>query len=182
MSFRNRFKLALIWWVEKGVDHVESYMTPYTTLTILRWRTSPAQKEATYYTGVNKQNDHWTGSILKSSTYDLMYLHRFLQGYLVVFKMSSQAEVVTSLHRSITATSELTSAGCHLTRLASDLGPVCQKVHLYGTFVSGLCHLPPQMKNQHGLNEEKNLYWKKISHLSACDVTHVVSLNTNNQA
>jgi hypothetical protein len=38
------------------------------------------------------------------------------------------------------------------------------------------------MKNQHGLNEEKNLISKKIvSHiLSACDVTHVVSLGTNN--
>ncbi len=40
----------------------------------------------------------------------------------------------------ITATSELTSAGCHLTHLASDLGWMCQKVRLYCTFVSGLCH------------------------------------------
>ncbi len=52
--------------------------------------------------------------------------------------MSHQAEVVISPRRSITATSELTSAGCHLTRLASDLGRACQKVRLYGTFVSGL--------------------------------------------
>ncbi len=38
------------------------------------------------------------------------------------------------------------------------------------------------MKNQHELNEEKNLIGKKIiSQLSACDVTHVVSLDTNNQ-
>jgi hypothetical protein len=37
------------------------------------------------------------------------------------------------------------------------------------------------MKNQHGLNEEKNLIGKKIvSHLSACDVIRVVSLGTNN--
>jgi hypothetical protein len=37
------------------------------------------------------------------------------------------------------------------------------------------------MKNQHGLNEEKNHIGKKIvSHLSACDVTRVVSLGTNN--
>jgi hypothetical protein len=42
--------------------------------------------------------------------------------------------------------------------------------------------LPPQMKNQHGLNEEKNLIGKKIiSQLSASDVTRVVSLDTNNQ-
>jgi hypothetical protein len=38
------------------------------------------------------------------------------------------------------------------------------------------------MKNQHGLNEEKNHIGKKtISHvLSACDVTRAVSLGTNN--
>ncbi len=55
------------------------------------------------------------------------------------------------------------------------------KVHLYNTFKGGLRHLPPQMKNQHELNEEKNhIGKKKISHLSACDVTRVVSLGTNN--
>ncbi len=37
------------------------------------------------------------------------------------------------------------------------------------------------MKNQYGLNEEKKHVGKKIiSHLSACDVTQVVSLDTNN--
>jgi hypothetical protein len=37
------------------------------------------------------------------------------------------------------------------------------------------------MKNQHGLNEEKNLKGKKLSPiLSACDVTCGVSLGTNN--
>jgi hypothetical protein len=39
------------------------------------------------------------------------------------------------------------------------------------------------MKNQQGLNEEKNLIGKKkISQLSASDVTRVVILDTNNQA
>jgi hypothetical protein len=36
------------------------------------------------------------------------------------------------------------------------------------------------MKNQHGLNEEKTFIGQKKSHLSACDVTRVVSLSTNN--
>ncbi len=37
------------------------------------------------------------------------------------------------------------------------------------------------MKNQHGLNAEKNLIGKKmVSLLSACDMTRVVSLGTNN--
>jgi hypothetical protein len=35
--------------------------------------------------------------------------------------------MVTSPRRSVTATSELTSAGCHLTCLVSDLGWVHQK-------------------------------------------------------
>ncbi len=39
------------------------------------------------------------------------------------------------------------------------------------------------MKNQHGLNEGKNHIGKKIvSQLSACDVTRVISLGTNNQS
>ncbi len=56
------------------------------------------------------------------------------------------------------------------------------KVRLYDTFLGSLCHSPPWMKNQHGLNEEKKHIGKKIvSHvLSACDVTRVVSLCTNN--
>jgi hypothetical protein len=55
------------------------------------------------------------------------------------------------------------------------------KVHFFNTFLGGLRHLPPQMKNQHGLNKEKNHIGKKelISYLSACDVTRVVSLDTN---
>ncbi len=47
-----------------------------------------------------------------------------------------------------------------ITRLASDLSWVHQKVQLYGKFVIGLCHLPPQMKNQHGLNEKKTFIGK----------------------
>ncbi len=35
------------------------------------------------------------------------------------------------------------------------------KVRLYDTFLGGLRHLPPRMKNQHGLNEENNHIGKK---------------------
>ncbi len=60
-------------------------------------------------------------------------------------------------------------------------GGARQKVRLCSTFVSGLHHLPPQMKNQHGPNEEKNFTGNKIvPHLRACDVTRVVGLDTNN--
>ncbi len=145
---------------------------------ILRCCTSPAQKEATHNTGINIPRDCWSGSILKSSTCDLIYLHRFLQRYIVIFKISTRAEVVTSPHRSITATSELTSAGCHLTHLASDLGQACQKVLLYGTFVSCLRHLPPRMKNQYGLNEEKTYIGKRLSLIVMCHVWLVWILTT----
>ena len=47
---------------------------------------------------------------------------------------------------------------------------------MYGTILNGLRHSPPRMKNQHGLNEEKNLIGKKmISRMSASDVSRVVS-------
>jgi hypothetical protein len=72
------------------------------------------------------------------------------QAHTNLFKISCRAEVVTSPRRSITATS-LTSAGCHLTCLASELGWVHQKVRLYyGTFPSGLRQLstmPPSIYN-----------------------------------
>ncbi len=75
----------------------------------------------------------------------------------------------------------LTSSGCwpHTSSVWPWSG--VPKVRLYDTFLGGLPHLPPRMKNQHGLNEGKKHIGKKIiSHLSACDVTHVVSLDTNN--
>ncbi len=37
------------------------------------------------------------------------------------------------------------------------------KVWLYDTFLGGLRHSPPRMKNQHGLNEEKTFIGKKWS-------------------
>jgi hypothetical protein len=95
-------------------------------------------------------------TLLNSNLCDLISLQ-----YLYLFKISYWAEVVTSPRRSITATSELTSDGCNFTRLASDHGWACQKVRLYSTFGSGLRHLPPRMKNQHGLNEEKTFIGKK---------------------
>ncbi len=60
-------------------------------------------------------------------------------------------------------TSELNLQSGPITGLASDLSWARQNVRLYGTFVSGLCHSPPPMKNQHGRNEEKNLNKEKWS-------------------
>ncbi len=42
-------------------------------LTILRWRISPAQNKAVYYRRSYIQGDHWTGSFLDSSKYDLIF-------------------------------------------------------------------------------------------------------------
>ena len=53
----------------------------------------------------------------------------------------------------VTATSALTSAECQ--HHTSSIWPWSgtPKVRLYYTFLGGLRHLPPQMKNEHGLNE-----------------------------
>ncbi len=77
-------------------------------------------------------------TLFDSNLCDLILLPWLLWQYLCLFKISCRAEVVTSPRRSVTTTSELTSAGCHLTHLASDLVRACQKVRLYGTFISGL--------------------------------------------
>ena len=95
----------------------------------------PAAKEATSYMGVNKQSNHWTGSILRSSSYDLIDRHWVLRKYLVVFKVSFCDEVVTP---GVTANSALTSAGCQ--RHTSSIWPWSDapKVRLYDTFLGGL--------------------------------------------
>ncbi len=135
------------------------------------------QKGATYYTGVNVQGNRWTGSILRSSSLDLIDWHRFQWRYLVVFKVSFRGEVVTP---GVTATSVLTSAKCQCHTSSVWPWSGAPKVRLYDTFLGGLRHSPPRMKNQHGLNKEKNHLGKKIiSHLSACEVACVVSLDTN---
>jgi hypothetical protein len=75
MRLRNDSELALNQRVKKGVYCVEFYTIPYATLKRLSWPTSPAEKEATYYKGVNVQSNRWTGSILGSSPYDLIDWH-----------------------------------------------------------------------------------------------------------
>ncbi len=84
-------------------------------------------------------------SILNSSTCGLIYRHRCLWRFLVIFKISTWAEVVTSLHMSVTATSELTSAGCHLTGLVYDFGWVCQKNMIVRYICKWLASIPPHV-------------------------------------
>ncbi len=85
--------------------------------------------------------------------------------------------------RSASVMSELTQESGSLTCLASDLGQAWQKyictIHFQAAYVTR----PPPNEESMWLNEEKNHIGKKtISQLSACDVTRVVSLDTNNQA
>ncbi len=80
---------------KEHVYRVGFYTIPYIWAYIWSWHTWPAAKEATYYMGVDVQSNRWTGSILRSSSYDLIDWHWFLRRYLVVFKISFSNEVVT---------------------------------------------------------------------------------------
>jgi hypothetical protein len=126
IRLRNDSKLALNQWVKKGVYCIESYTIPYATIKRLRWPTSPAEKEATYYTGVNVQSNRWIGSILGSSPYDLIDRHWFLRRYLVMFKVSS---VMRWWHLVSPLPQRWHLLDVNLTRLGSNLGLTPQKFH-----------------------------------------------------
>jgi hypothetical protein len=85
------------------------------------------KKEAISCTRLYVQDWRRIRNVSTSYPCDLISLHSFLRQYLCLYKASCRGEVVTSPRRSVTATSELLSAGCHLTRLASDLGQAHQK-------------------------------------------------------
>ncbi len=87
---------------KKHVYCVESYTILYAMITLLSWHIMPARKEATYCTRVNIQSYRWAGYILNSSACDLVWLHKFLRRYLVIFRILTRAEVVTYPHRIVT--------------------------------------------------------------------------------
>ncbi len=88
---------------EEHVLHVvESYTISYAMITILRWRMLPAQEETTHCTRVYVKGGRWTELIFNSSTCDLVYPHWFLQGFLVIFKISTQLRWWLILHRNST--------------------------------------------------------------------------------
>jgi hypothetical protein len=126
IRLRNDSKLALYRRVKKGVYRVESYTIPYATIKRLRWPTSPAQKEATYYMGVNVQSNHWTGSILGSSPYFLIDRQWFLRRYLVMFKVLS---AMRWWHLVSPLPQQWHLLDVNLTRLGSDLDLRRQKYH-----------------------------------------------------
>ncbi len=104
-------------------------MIPCIQAYIWSWHTWPAQKEATSCTRFYVKDWRSIEKIFYSNPFELILLYGFLRCYLYMFKISCRAEVVTSPCRSVTATPGLTSAGCHLTRLASDLSWMRQKYH-----------------------------------------------------
>jgi hypothetical protein len=67
-------------------------------------------------------------------------------------------------------TSDLTQWSGLITRIASDLCQACQKYPCTVRSIFGLQHLPPRMKNHHGLNEEKNSYEKNNLSIESSDV------------
>ncbi len=119
---------------------------PYIWVYIRSWHTWPAQKEATSCTRFYVQDWRWIGKIFNSDPCELILLHWFLWWYLYLFKISCQAEVVTSPRKSVTATSVLTSAECQCHRSSIWPWSGMPKVRLYDTFLGGLRQkLPPHL-------------------------------------
>ncbi len=139
------------------VYSVGFYTIPYIWVYIWSWHTWPAQKKATSCTRFYIQDLRWIGKIFNSDLCKLILLQWFLRWYLYLFKILCRAEVVTSPCKSVTATSGLTLSGCqpHTSSIWPWSG--APKVRLYGTFIGGLRHSPPQMKNHRGSMRKKNL-------------------------
>jgi hypothetical protein len=114
------------------------YTTPYIWVYIQSWHTWPAQREATSCTRFYVQDWRWIWKFFDSNPCELILLHWFLRWYLYLFKISCRAEVVTSLCKSVTATSGLTSSGCrpHTSSIWPWSG--APKVCFYGTFIGSL--------------------------------------------
>ncbi len=113
-------------------------MIPYIQAHIWSWHMTSFRKKPHHVLDFYIQDWCWIGNIFNSNPCDLISLHWLLRQYLYLFKTSCWAEVVTSPRRSVTAISELTSPGCHLTLLASDLGQA-RKKYVYTVHISGLC-------------------------------------------
>jgi hypothetical protein len=78
------------------------YMISYVHVHIRSWHTWTAGKETIPCTRVYVQDLCWIGYIFNSNPCNLISVHWFLQGYLNVFKISCQAEVVTYPRRNVT--------------------------------------------------------------------------------
>ncbi len=77
-------------------------MISYVCVHIWRCHTWTAGKETTSCTGVYVQDWHWIGYIFNSNPCNLIPVHWFLWGYLNMFKISHQAEMVTYPCRNVT--------------------------------------------------------------------------------
>jgi hypothetical protein len=87
---------------EDHVDCAGYYTISYVHVHIWSCHTCTAGKETTSCTRVYVQDWHWIGYIFNPNPCDLISGHRLLWGYLNVFKISHQAEVVTYPRRNVT--------------------------------------------------------------------------------
>jgi hypothetical protein len=110
-------------------------------------------------------------------TWSLSRAHVFKSNFKSNFKNNFKSMMWNDMEPDI---SELTQWSGSLTGLASDLGQARQK-YICTNLSRQLTSLAPTNEESSWLNEEKNHIGKKIvSCMSACDVTCVVSLVTNN--
>ncbi len=93
----------------------------------------------------------WMGSFFYSYPCDLVLLHWFLSRYIFLVGDFFRLRWWRLRHWHLGVDT------CWMSPHTSSVLPWsgAPKVCLYSTFLSSLRHLPPRMKNQHGLNEEK---------------------------
>ncbi len=135
---------------------------------IWSWHLANARKKPHHVLDCYILDGRWMRNVSTSYLYDLISLHWFLFGniFLVRDLYQFRGQPLHHWHLGVDI--------CWMSPHTSSIWPWLDapKVYLYNTFLSGLRHLPPPMKNQHGLNEEKNLTGKKIvSHFEClwCD-------------
>ncbi len=118
------------------------------------WDITNARKKPYHVLDFYVQDWHWMGSILNSNPCELVSLHWLLSGNIFLIGDFLPDEMVNLWIFNL----GLTSAGCppHTSSIWPWSGT--PNVHLYNTFLEGLRHLLPWLKNQHGLSEVKKSY------------------------
>ncbi len=104
------------------------------------------------------------------------------QGFKILIHVQGYIQDYDVVQRGAYVIPELTQWSGSLTHLASDLGQARQKYVCTIPFSAAYVTRPHEQRISMAQWGKNHIGKKIISQLSACDVTRVVSLDTNNQA